>query len=97
MKVTRFTENTWPGLLLLGVLITTGCGGGSVPAKVGGKSGNPAVDTVPQRRDADDTARFLAGMPGKPGSPFAELETTSAWQQHRQVLDEAWKGTEGSL
>jgi len=55
------------------------------------------VDPVPQRRDADDTARFLAGMPGRPGSPFSELEATASWKQHRQLLDEAWKGTDGSL
>jgi hypothetical protein len=28
--------------------------------------------------DADDVARFIAGLPGTPGSPFAELETTDA-------------------
>jgi len=31
---------------------------------------------------------FLAGMPGKPGSPFAELESTEAWKENRQLLDQ---------
>ena len=44
------------------------------------------VDPVPQRRDADDTARFLAGLPGKPGSPYQELEASPAWQEHRQFV-----------
>ena len=30
---------------------------------------------------ADDTARFLAGMPGSPGRPFAALEETDAWKE----------------
>src|SRR5438067_215912 len=55
------------------------------------------VDLVPQRRDADDTARFLAGMPGKPGSPFGDLENTEAWKENRRLLDEAWSGAEGTL
>src|SRR5207253_591340 len=42
-------------------------------------------------------ARFLAGMPGKQGSPYAELESNPAWQEHRKVLDEAWGGADGSL
>src|SRR3979411_339385 len=56
-----------------------------------------AVDLVPQRRDADDTARFLAGMPGKPGSPFGDLENNEAWKENRRLLDEAWTGAESSL
>ena len=34
----------------------------------------PALKLVP-RRDADDTARFMAGLPGKPESPYLELES----------------------
>jgi hypothetical protein len=54
----------------------------------------PAVptwsDAVPHQRDIDDTARFLAGMPGNPGSPFASLESYKTWQEHRQFMDAAW-------
>jgi hypothetical protein len=96
MKVKRFTEQSWLGLVFLGAVLTAGCGRPApVPAVVKGDS--RSVDLVPQRRDADDTARFLAGLPAQPGSPFGELEATAAWKQHRQLLDEAWKGTEGSL
>src|SRR6185295_8938215 len=54
-------------------------------------------DVVPHLRDADDVGRFIAGLPGTPGSPFADLEVTDAWKEHRRQLDEAWHKTEGSL
>ena len=52
---------------------------------------------IAQARDANDVARFLAGLPGISGSPFAELEESAAWKQHREVLDAAWKRAEGEL
>jgi hypothetical protein len=55
------------------------------------------VDLVPQSREPDDTARFLAGMPGKPGSPFAELEASAAWKQHRVLMDNAWSPAQDGL
>ena len=54
-------------------------------------------DVVPHLRDADDVARFIAGLPGTAGSPFAGLESSDAWKEHRRLLDEAWHKTEGSL
>ena len=55
------------------------------------------MDPAPEQRDADDAARFVAGMPGKPGTPYAQLESDPVWQEHHQLLDKAWNGTEGSL
>lgn len=46
---------------------------------------------VPASRDADDVARFLSGLPSRPGSPYAELEETAIWKEHRAKLDEMWK------
>ena len=54
-------------------------------------------DTVPHLRDADDAGRFVAGLPGAAGSPFATLETTDAWNEHRHRLDAAWHKAEASL
>jgi len=48
------------------------------------------ADKVPYQREVDDTARFLAGMPGNPGSQFSELEADPVWQEHRQLMDAAW-------
>ena len=65
-------------------------------ASADSKSSSQA-DHVVRSRAADDTARFLAGMPGTKDSPFAELETEAAWKEHRDVLDEAWRKADGDL
>jgi hypothetical protein len=45
---------------------------------------------TPRERYADDLGRFLAGLPGRPGSQFSELEKQPAWIKHRSELDAAW-------
>jgi len=55
------------------------------------------ADTVPALRDADDAARFIAGLPGTAASPFASFEATDSWKEHRRRLDEAWRKTEDTL
>ena len=54
----------------------------------------PKYPLAPASREADDAGRFLAGLPGTEGSPFAALEQTAAWTQHRTELDEAWRTVE---
>ncbi len=54
-------------------------------------------DTIPHERDVDDTARFLAGMPGNPGGQFSGLEADQAWQEHRQLMDAAWAKADDKL
>jgi hypothetical protein len=54
-------------------------------------------DSVPQDREANDTARFLAGMPGNPGSQFAAMEADQAWQEHRKLMDAAWARADEKL
>lgn len=83
--------------LLLGVLpvLLAGCGRvstASAQSKPAGQS-----DPVARSRAADDTARFLAGMPGNPGSPFAKLEDDDVWKQHREQVDAAWRKADGEL
>ncbi|MCW5979750.1 MAG: hypothetical protein KIT09_16845 [Bryobacteraceae bacterium] len=55
---------------------------------------DPFAEPAPQGREADDAARFVAGLPGNPGSAFAELERLPPWEEHRRALDAAWKRTE---
>jgi len=43
---------------------------------------------------ADDTARFLAGLPPSDGSPLATYTTDAYWKQHAHAFDEAWGGLE---
>ena len=54
-------------------------------------------DKVPYERTVDDTARFLAGMPGSAGSQFSALEADQAWQEHRQLMDAAWAKADEKL
>lgn len=84
----------WACLALVAVLLLTGCGTigpgaeGTVAARAAEKAAHEF--NVSQSRDADDLGRFLAGMPGKAGSPFAELESTPAWSEHARLSDQAW-------
>jgi len=73
------------------------CGHSSPSVASGETAAAKNQDPVPHLRDADDTARFIAGMPGTPGSPFAALEETAAWKEHRRQLDESWQKAEDSL
>jgi hypothetical protein len=45
-----------------------------------------AADTV----SADDTARFLAGMPPSAGSPLTPLTNDPSWQRHARFFDAAF-------
>src|ERR1700686_1508429 len=50
-----------------------------------------ALATAPARSaetaTADDTARFLAGLPPAPGSPLAALAKDPGWAQHARFFD----------
>jgi len=54
-------------------------------------------DDIPHSREANDTARFLAGLPGTAGSPYAALEATAAWKEHSRQVDAMWHEAEGQL
>jgi hypothetical protein len=81
-------------VLTLCFAVLAGCGRVSTASA----DGKPAAsDPVNRSRDADDTARFLAGMPGNPGSPFASLENDDVWKDHRDLVDAAWHKADGDL
>lgn len=52
------------------------------------------LESVPRDRYADDVARFLAGMPGRTGSPFTQFQDEPAWVKHRQEFDRSWNRLE---
>jgi hypothetical protein len=54
-------------------------------------------EATPRAREADDAGRFIAGLPGTAGSPFASLEASEAWQEHRRRLDASWGRAEAGL
>ena len=75
-------------------LLFSGC---SAPRQVVAAESLPKEqprDLVPHSREANDVARFLAGMPGTPGSPYAALEKNEVWKQHRRIVDADWQGAE---
>src|SRR5580704_9166413 len=83
---------------MIGFLIVAGLGGCGHSAPVMADS-SPVKqpDSVPRPRDVDDVARFVAGLPGTPGSSFAALEDTAAWKEHRRLLDNAWRNADAGM
>lgn len=59
-------------------------------AATGQEAGSAASVTVPESRQADDFARFLAGLPGREGSPYKAMEEDPAWIAHRQAFESDW-------
>jgi hypothetical protein len=59
-----------------------------------------AVSAVPARSadtaTADDTARFLAGLPTAANSPLTPLTKDPAWQQHARYLDQIFAREESA-
>lgn len=53
--------------------------------------GGPAPRALSNPSEADDAARFLAGLPGRGTSPFKPLEADAAWQEHARRLDEMFR------
>jgi hypothetical protein len=84
MFVYRF--RSFLGLALALAILPYGCGRSASTVE----ASTVQTETVPHVRDADDVARFIAGLPGKDGSPFANLETGEAWKEHQRQLDDAW-------
>ncbi len=74
-------------------VLFSGC---SAPRRVAAESlpKEQQPDLVPHSREANDLARFLAGMPGTPGSPYADLEKSEVWKEHRRIVDAAWQEAE---
>jgi hypothetical protein len=87
------TSKIWPVAALLGAVV--GCSRSAPQPKTAESQAIPAAIT--QSREADDVARFLAGLPATTGSPYAELESTAAWRRHRKILDAAWKSANERL
>ncbi|MBL8173887.1 MAG: hypothetical protein JNK48_04415 [Bryobacterales bacterium] len=40
--------------------------------------------------EANDIARFLAGVPGRADGPFRDLEPAAAWRRHKESFDRMW-------
>jgi hypothetical protein len=74
-------------LLILGAaLVSSACGQHEVKAAVEQPVNPPPVPNV-----YNDTAQWLAGIPGRPDGPFHALEADPAWQHYSAALSEKWK------
>ncbi len=85
----------WPKILGISLaLILLSCSRSSPTVAQTAPAEPPPPVPVPHSREANDAARFLAGLPGTPDSPFLELEQEPAWITHRKELDKAWGNIE---
>lgn len=89
----------WPALALTlaaaaGILGCRRPGGSTTQTQTEGSRPHQGFERLPARRDADDVGRFLAGLPGRPGSLFLDLEQEAAWQAHCAELDKRWRRIE---
>ena len=82
-------------ICLLPASFLTGCA--QVPKASAEAQPAAPADPITLSRNANDTARFLAGMVGTPGSPFAKWEEQDVWKKHRELVDAAWKRADGDL
>lgn len=76
-------------LCLISSLSLAACHASEGPASSSAHKARPAL-AVPANPEADDAARFLAGLPGRDGSPYKKLEGEKAWTEHARQMDEAW-------
>ena len=74
---------------LAAAVLTLSCGY-TTPPRPQQPSVSRLAEPLPKDRYPDDIGRFLAGLPGRAGSPFAQFESDDAWIKHRKVLDDAW-------
>src|SRR5579871_330295 len=82
---------------ILGVslaLVLLSCSRSSPAVVTQTPAADPPPEPVPHSREANDVARFMAGMPVAPDSPFTELEKDPAWIDHQRALDKAWSNIE---
>jgi len=93
--MSRFERRLIPALALSLTLFLSACARSTTSAAEKPVAAQP--DPVPQSRTPNDVGRFIAGLPGTAGSPFAALEATDAWKQHRSSLDAAWHKAESPL
>jgi hypothetical protein len=91
-----FSHRYWfvVGLTLSSGLFLISCEKSPTSVIENATADQPDNEALPNHREADDVARFIAGLPGRAGSPFAALEASDAWKEHRSLLDEAWSKAE---
>jgi hypothetical protein len=80
-------------ILALALFAACCCCSSQPPAETKTADARPDAPLI-RNRAADDVGRFLAGLPGKPGSPFADMEKQPAWQTHQREIERMWSPVE---
>ena len=75
-------------LCLLSTLALSACHAKEDAVQISSAS-RAAYLSVPSS-EADDAACFLAGLPGRDGSPWKELEADPAWVEHAANMEHLW-------
>jgi hypothetical protein len=93
MMATRARMRTTRQLLsvLAAAWVVSGCRTASVPRAEGEEAVVGVVDETVRAGSLDDTARYLAGLPGPEASPYAMGRQTTHWQSHRRRMEELWR------
>jgi len=80
------SPSTFASITLLGlVLLASSCAQHEVAVAPEVKPAPPAFNVY------NDSAQWLAGIPGRPDGPFHALEAEPAWQKYSAALAEKWK------
>lgn len=89
-----FRHSLFSRFLVVSALTLAGCQQSRHPAPATAQAAKPAppsyVLPIPADRRVDDLARFLAGLPGKEGSGFKDLENGPVWTTHVAQSDQGW-------
>ena len=89
MKLFRLLTAT----VLVFAVFTSGCSTAGFRERYSKSRDDGALTTLSR---TDDLARFLAGMPGGPNSPFSSLRNTAEWQTHKAQMDKMFSHFEGT-
>jgi hypothetical protein len=81
--------------LALGALLLFSVGCETPPKQtVEVKPEPPKIKQTPEAIAINDTAKFLAGLPGRAESPLKAAESTDAWKKYAQEFEQIWKDNE---
>ncbi len=90
MSLPQALRATSLSVIFLSSILLPGCAQHSAPAATTTK----AAPLSAEAQRWNDTALFLAGLPGRPDGPFKSLEDTAAWKRYAAEFDETWKRVE---
>ncbi len=77
-------------VMLSPILLLYACGTAASPPKPAAAATKPERPLSQAAIAHNDTARFIAGLKGRPGSPLEPLERMAEWQAYAKGFEETW-------